>query len=145
MAASLGKPKSRLGEDLAHSLMLCRLRDNLAELVDRIPGAEQLIDVAHRPEGDGERFVVAMDIGDDADSQVGQSFSRSVGQSVRRSWRLNKVSWVRPTKEQQVLEVTRKAVHVGIAVMAPFVGVEAGLAGKDGCGERHAILYSQTC
>jgi hypothetical protein len=30
------RPKSRLGEDLEQALMLCRLRDDLAELVDHL-------------------------------------------------------------------------------------------------------------
>ena len=43
-------------------------------------------------------------------------------------------------KPQEVLEVTWKPVHIGVAVIAVFVLVEAGLAGKDGCGERPAVL-----
>ena len=38
------------------------------------------------------------------------------------------------------LKSTWQAVDVGVAVMAAFVGVEAGLAGEDGCGERSAIF-----
>ena len=38
-----------------------------AELVDGVAGAEEFVDVAHAVEGDAQCFMVAVDVGDDAD------------------------------------------------------------------------------